>query len=257
MTPDFRGFFTLFLWLFIGEENMESIYERTEMLLGKEAITKLKAATVCVFGVGGVGSFAAEALARAGVGTIVLVDSEKISPSNVNRQIHATSKTVGQYKTEAMKQRINEINPDIKAIIFTEFYGEKTWKNLISEKYSYIVDAIDTVTSKIHLICKAKELNISIISAMGSGNKLDPTKFEVSDINKTSMCPLARVMRRELKARGIEHLKVVYSKEPPRKPLFEPENSTRRATPASVSFVPPVAGMIMAGEIIKDITDCR
>lgn len=232
---------------------MESIYERTEMLIGQDALKKLRASTVCVFGIGGVGSFTAEALARAGVGTLVLVDNETVSLSNINRQIHATTKTVGKYKTETMKFRINEINPDIKVKCFTQYYNSENWQDILSLDYSYIADAIDSVASKIHLICKAKELNIPIISAMGTGNKLDPTRLEVSKISRTSVCPLARVMRKELGARGITDLKVVYSKEPPRKPFFEPENSTRRATPASISFVPPVAGMIIAGEIVRDI----
>ena len=219
---------------------------RTELLIGKEGIEKLQNAKVVIYGVGGVGSFVAEGLARSGIGNMVLIDNDVVSISNLNRQIHANINTVGKNKVDVMKERILSINPEVEVDVSTEFFmpGSK----LLDNSLDYIVDAIDTVTGKIELVCKANELNIPIISAMGTGNKLDSTKFEVVDIYKTSVCPLAKVMRKELRARGIEKLKVVYSKEEPIKP-----NDGDYKTPASISFVPSVAGLIIAGEVIKDI----
>ena len=221
-------------------------FGREERLIGKENLEKLSKAKVAVFGIGGVGSFVVEGLARAGIGKFLLVDNDTIDITNINRQIHANINTVGKNKVDVMKERILSINPEAEVDVSTEFFmpGSK----LLDNSLGYIVDAIDTVTGKIELVCKANELNIPIISGMGTGNKLDPTKFEVADIYKTSVCPLAKVMRKELRARGIEKLKVVYSKEEPIKP-----NDGDYKTPASISFVPSVAGLIIAGEVIKDI----
>lgn len=226
-------------------------FERTELLIGSESLRKLKNAKVIVFGIGGVGSFVCEALARSGVGTIALVDNDTISKSNINRQLIALTSTVGLNKTDVMKERILEINPDCNITSLPCFYTKEKEVNI--EGFDYVVDAIDTVTSKLTLIEEASRLSIPIISCMGTGNKLDPTKFEITDISKTSVCPLARVMRKELKVRGIKHLKVLYSKEEPMSPINTITEGSRRSIPGSVSFVPPVAGMIIAGEIIKDI----
>ena len=228
---------------------MENQFSRTELVIGKEALETLKNAKVAVFGVGGVGSYVVEGLARAGIGSFIIVDNDEVSISNINRQLIATHKTVGRPKVEVVKERILDINPDAKVEIFKEFFMPDT-KDLFDETCSYVVDAIDTVTAKIDLIQRAKRLNVPIISCMGTGNKLDPTKFEITDINKTSVCPLAKVMRKELKQRGIKKLKVLYSKEEPIK--FETKERERRV-PGSVSFVPSVAGLIIAGEVIKDI----
>ena len=221
-------------------------FGREERLIGKENLEKLSKAKVAVFGIGGVGSFVVEGLARAGIGKFLLVDNDTIDITNINRQIHANITTVGKNKVDVMKERILNINPQAEVDISTEFFmpGSK----LLDNSLDYIVDAIDTVTGKIELVCRANELNIPIISAMGTGNKLNPTKFEVTDIYKTSVCPLAKVMRKELRSRGIQKLKVVYSKEEPIKP-----NDGDYKTPASISFVPSVAGLIIAGEVIKDI----
>ncbi len=223
------------------------MYSRTASLIGEEAMEKLKNSRVAVFGIGGVGGYTAEALARAGVGTIDLVDSDRVSESNINRQIIALKSTVGMLKTEVMKARIADINPDIMVNSHSVFYLPETADSFDFNKYDYIADAVDTVTAKIDIICRAKALGIPVISAMGAGNKLDPSDFTVSDIYKTSVCPLARVMRYELKKRGIDSLKVVYSQEVPKK-------CADRSAPASISFVPSVAGLIMAGEIIRDLT---
>lgn len=221
-------------------------FSREERLIGKENLEKLNKSKVAVFGIGGVGSFVVEGLARAGIGKFLLVDNDTVDITNINRQIHANITTIGKNKVDVMKERILNINPQAEVDISTEFFmpGSK----LVDNSLDYIVDAIDTVTGKIELVCRANELNIPIISGMGTGNKLDPTKFEVADIYKTSVCPLAKVMRKELRARGIEKLKVVYSKEEPIKP-----NDGDYKTPASISFVPSVAGLIIAGEVIKDI----
>ncbi len=226
-------------------------FERSRILLGDDALLKLKYAKVIVFGVGGVGSYVCEALARGGVGTITLVDNDTVSESNINRQLVALSSTIGRNKTDVMKERILEINPECNVTSIPCFYTKE--KEVSIEGFDYVVDAIDTVTSKLTLIEEANRLSIPIISCMGTGNKLDPTRFEIADISKTSVCPLARVMRRELKLRGIHHLKVLYSKEDPICPQSSVSEDGRRSVPGSVSFVPPVAGMIIAGEVIKDI----
>ena len=226
-------------------ENKESIYTRTEMMLGRGAVDKLKSSHVAVFGIGGVGGFLAEALARAGVGRLTLIDSDRVSVSNLNRQIIATVSTVGKYKTEAMKERIADINPECIVTTVTEFYSEDN--SLPLDGFDYVADCIDSVRSKLYLITEAKAKGVPMISSMGAGNKLDPTRFKVADISKTHTDPLAKVIRTELRKRGVSHLKVVFSDEPPINPSGE-------RTPGSVSFVPSVVGLIMAGEIIKDMT---
>lgn len=225
-------------------ENKDTIYTRTEMMLGKEAVDKLRASHVAVFGVGGVGGFCVEALARAGIGKITLIDADRVAVSNINRQIIATNATVGQYKTEAMKTRIADVNPECEVITYEEFYSEENPIPL--DGIDYVADCIDSVRSKLYLITEAKGKDIPIISSMGAGNKLDPTRFTVSDISKTHTDPLAKVIRTELRKKGINHLKVVFSDEMPINPSGE-------RTPGSISFVPSVVGLIMAGEIIKDI----
>lgn len=248
-------------------------FSRTELLIGQEGLEKLKESKVAVFGIGGVGSFAVEALARSGVGQLVLVDDDCVCLTNLNRQLHATRKTVGRPKVEVMKERILDINPRAQVEIHQRFYLPETSQDLIQDDYDYIIDAVDTVTAKIDLVVQAKKRGIPIISAMGAGNKLDPTKFEVADIYETSVCPLAKVMRKELRNRGIDSLKVVYSKERPLTPK-ETESSScnqscicpkgssrtctvRRQIPGSISFVPPVVGLIMAGEVIKDLLELK
>jgi len=239
------------------------------MLIGKEALDKLSGSKVAVFGIGGVGSFVVEGLARAGVGNLVLVDSDTVCPTNINRQIPATSKTIGRYKAEVMKERVIEINPNARVTVYNEFYLPGSSDKLIRDDYDYIVDAIDTVTAKINLVVQAKKRNIPIISSMGAGNKMDPTRFRVADIYETTVDPLAKVIRRELKIRGIDSLKVVYSTEPPIKPVVYEENGStagndcpedhtrnrpvKKRVPGSISFVPSVAGLIIAGEVIKDL----
>lgn len=230
---------------------MDNQFSRTELLINKEGIEKLKNAKVAIFGIGGVGSYVVEALTRAGVGNFILVDNDIVSISNINRQLIATHKTVGMAKVEVSKNRILEINPDANIEIYQEFFMPET-AGIIDNTVSYIVDCIDTVTAKIELIVRANKLNIPIISSMGTGNKLDPTRFEITDIYKTSVCPLAKVLRKELKSRNIPKLKVVYSKEEPIKTsTFDKE--TGKSIPGSISFVPSVAGLILAGEVIKDI----
>ena len=231
---------------------------RTEMLLGKEAIQKLKNSRVAVFGIGGVGGYALEALVRAGVGEIDIIDSDCVSTSNINRQILATTYTVGQRKVDVAEKRAKEINPDVKINKFPIFYLPTTADLFDFSNYDYIIDAIDTVSGKMELVKRANETDTPIICSMGTGNKLDPTAFEVADIYKTSVCPLAKVMRGLCKKEGIKHLKVVYSKEIPITPReiesAEQKGTAGRLSPASCSFVPPVAGFILAGEVIKDIT---
>ena len=222
---------------------------RTELLIGKDNINKLKDSTVAIFGCGGVGSYVAEGLVRSGVGNIVLIDSDMVDITNINRQLIADTTTIGMAKVEVAKKRLLNINPDLNINVFEEFYNSST-NDILVKNYDYIVDAIDTVTSKILIVETAKSKNIPIISSMGTGNKLDPTRFEVSDISKTSACPLAKVMRKELGIRGIKHLKVVYSKEIPNR--FNKDESLKR-TPASIAFVPSVAGLIIAGEVVKDL----
>lgn len=230
---------------------------RTEMLLGKEALEKLKSSRIAVFGIGGVGGYALEALVRAGVGEIDIIDSDDIATSNINRQILATTKTVGQKKVDVAERRAKEINPDVKINKFDIFYLPDTAHLFNFNNYDYVIDAIDTVSGKMELIKRANETGTPIICSMGTGNKLDPTAFEVADIYKTSVCPLAKVMRSLCKKEGIKHLKVVYSKELPLTPHelenTEKKGKTGRTSPASCSFVPPVVGFILAGEVIKDI----
>lgn len=248
-------------------------FSRAELLLGAEGLQKLAESKVAVFGIGGVGSFVVEGLLRCGVGKLVLVDDDCVCLTNLNRQIHATMKTVGKPKVEVMRDRILEINPKAEVTLFQKFYLPETAEEMISDDYDYIVDAIDTVTGKIDLVMKAQERNIPIISSMGTGNKLDPTRLEVTDVFSTTVDPLAKVMRKELRARGVTSLKVVYSREEPVKPVETEESScrmscvcpkgtTRKCTvrhhiPGSVSFVPPVAGLIIAGEVIKDLIKVR
>ena len=233
---------------------MSEIFKRTELLLGENAVEKLKKCRVAVFGVGGVGGYTTEALARSGIGKIDIIDNDTVSESNINRQIIALHSTVGKYKVDVMKERILDINPDAQVNAFRTFFMPETESEFDFTEYDYIVDAIDTVTGKIALAVKAQAAGTPIISSMGAGNKLDPTAFEVADIYKTSVCPLAKVMRRELKQRGIKKLKVVYSKEVPLSPAACEENEPhRRQTPGSTAFVPSVAGLIIAGEVIKDL----
>lgn len=235
---------------------MQNLFSRTELLLGKKAMEKLAASRVAVFGIGGVGGYTVEALVRSGIGAIDIIDNDIVCSSNINRQIYATTKTIGEYKVDVAAKRIAEINPDIVVRTHKTFYMPDTSGQFDFRNYDYIVDAIDTVTGKLELIVRANESGTPIISSMGAGNKLDPTAFEVADIYKTSVCPLAKVMRRELKQRGIKKLKVVYSKEPPLTPVESSESPTpgRRQTPGSTAFVPSVVGLIIAGEVIKDLT---
>lgn len=225
---------------------------RTSLIIGEEGIDKLRNSNVIVFGVGGVGSFAAEAIARAGVGNITIVDFDDVDITNINRQIPALHSTVGKYKVEVMKERILDINPNINIKAIKEIYNEETSDKILTENYDYVVDAIDMVSSKIHLIKTCKQKNLNIISSMGMGNKLDPTKIEVSDIHKTSICPLARVIRKELRDRKIKNLKVVYSKEEP-KELKKRIMNGKKVTPGSISFVPSVAGLTIASVVVNDL----
>lgn len=231
-------------------------FSRTRLLLGAAGLKKLKSARVAVFGVGGVGGYAVEALARSGVGTLDLIDSDRVCLTNLNRQLHATYRTLGVYKADAAAERIAEINPDAVVHAYKIFYTPETAGEFDFTRYDYVLDAIDTVTGKLELVCRAQAAGTPVISCMGAGNKLDPAAFEVADISKTSVCPLARVMRRELKRRGVRHLKVVYSREPPMEPeeAEEPAPEGRRQIPGSAAFVPAVAGLIMAGEVVRDLT---
>ena len=266
---------------------MEEPFSRTELLLGKENMEKLKKARVCIFGIGGVGGYVAEALARSGVGHLELVDSDVVSPSNLNRQIIATRDTLGRPKAEVMKERILSVNPEAEVITHRCFYLPETEGQFDFTRYDYVVDAIDTVAGKISLAVEAEAAGTPLISSMGAGNKLDPAAFRVADIYDTRVCPLARVMRKELKKRGVKRLKVVYSRELPvgtesviadgngeadagnaaavvsdtkaaaGTKIPEPETSLRRSIPGSVSFVPAVAGLIMAGEVVRDLTGVK
>lgn len=231
-------------------------FSRTELILGADAIQKLKDARVAVFGIGGVGGYIAEALARSGVGTLDLIDNDTVSITNINRQIYATHDSVGKYKTDIARERIIKINPCAKVNTYKTFYLPENSDKFDFSKYDYVADAIDTVTGKIEIVLNAKKAGVPVISSMGTGNKLNPTEFEVCDIYKTSVCPLAKVMRTELKRRGVKSLKVVYSKEKPMKPndTSEQDCNMRRSIPGSTAFVPAVAGFIMASEIVKDIT---
>ena len=234
---------------------MSERFSRTEALLGKEAMERLQKARVAVFGIGGVGGYVCEALARSGVGALDLIDSDVVSETNINRQIIATEKTIGRLKTDVMKERIGEINP--KAVVTTRacFFLPENADTFPFSEYDYVVDAVDTVAAKIALVVKAKAENVPIISSMGAGNKLDPTAFRVEELFKTKVCPLAKVMRRELKKRGIDSLKVVYSEEEPLAVNLEKtENENKRkAVPGSVAFIPSVVGLILASEVIKDL----
>ena len=228
-------------------------FSRTELLIGKENLQKLQNAKVAIFGIGGVGSYVVEGLVRAGIESFILVDNDDVDITNINRQIIATTKTLGKSKVEAAKERILEINPQAKVEIYKEFFMPES-DEILDKSVTYVVDAVDTITAKIEIILRADKLGIPVISSMGTGNKLDATRFEVADIYKTSVCPLAKVMRKELRNRGIKKLKVVYSKEEPIKAEKELEKSTlKKQVPGSVSFVPSVAGLIIAGEVIKDI----
>ncbi|MBR3992672.1 MAG: tRNA threonylcarbamoyladenosine dehydratase [Anaerotignum sp.] len=232
------------------------VFSRAELLLGKDKLEKLKNARVAVFGIGGVGSFAAEAIARGGVGHIALIDGDVVSMTNINRQLIALHSTVGREKTAVMAECIHDICPETEVAEYPVNYTAENRDLIDFASYDYIVDAIDMVTSKLLLIEEAKKAGTEVISCMGTGNKFDPTRFEVADISKTSVCPLAKVMRKELKDRGIKGVKVVYSKEIPIKPA-DSDETARRQTPGSLSFVPPVAGMILAGEVIKYIADIK
>lgn len=234
---------------------MINCFSRTELIFGEEAMKKLANSCVAVFGLGGVGGYAAEALARSGVGELHLIDNDTVSLTNINRQIYALQSTVGRYKADVAAERIRDINPDCKVTAHKLFYMPETAYSLDFNSFDYIVDAIDTVTGKICIVENAEKAGVPVISCMGAGNKTDPTAFEVTDVYRTSVCPLAKVMRRELKKRGIDSLKVVYSKEEPIPPAICADETTvgRRSVPASVAFVPSVAGLIAAGEAIKDL----
>ena len=232
---------------------MEDMFSRTRMLLGDEALDQLGRARVAVFGIGGVGGHAVEALARSGVGALDLVDSDRVALSNLNRQIIATRDTLGMLKVEAAKTRVLSINPDCAVEIWPVFFLPETADRFDFTQYDYVIDAIDTVAGKLRLIEAAKAAGVPVISSMGAGNKLDATAFRVADISETSVCPLARIMRRELKKRGIDHVKVVFSTEPALVPAPTEEPTARRSTPGSTAFVPAVAGLILAGEVIKDL----
>lgn len=232
---------------------MMNQFSRTELLLRSEGMEKLKNSRVAVFGIGGVGGHAAEALARSGVGSLDLIDSDVISVTNINRQIIATLDRVGQYKTDVMKERIALINPEAQITVHRKFFLPENSDDFDFTQYDYVIDAVDTVSAKIELVMKAQAAGTPMICSMGAGNKLDPTAFEVADLYATSVCPLARVMRTELRKRGVKKLKVVYSKEPPITPLPSGEECGKRTVPGSTAFVPSVAGLIIAGEVIKDL----
>jgi tRNA threonylcarbamoyladenosine dehydratase len=243
-------------------------YSRTELLIGIDGVDKLKNSKIAIFGIGGVGAYTAEALCRAGVGSLVLIDYDDICLTNLNRQIHATRKTVGKSKVDTMKERLLEINPNMNVIIFKELYNEESAERLLTPDINYVVDAIDMVSSKLDLITRSQQMNIPIISCMGAGNKFDPTKIEIVDIYKTSVCPLARVIRQELRKKGVKKLKVVYSKETPVTPIETEKNcknncicsnkdlakcTHRRQIPGSISFVPSAFGLALASAVVRDI----
>ena len=248
---------------------MQNPFSRTQLLLGKEAMDKLAGARVAIFGIGGVGSYTAEALVRSGVGAVDLIDDDRVCLSNLNRQLFATQSTIGRYKVDVAEERMAEINPDAVVRTYKTFYTKETADQFDFTQYDYVVDAIDTVSGKLTLVEQAQAAGTPIICSMGAGNKLDPTAFEVTDIYKTSVCPLAKVMRTELRKRKIKRLKVVYSKELPLTPVGDPAECSfplpgaerkgvqRRQTPGSTAFVPPVVGLIIAGEVIKDLTGVR
>ena len=227
-------------------------FSRTRLLIGKEALDKLQSARIAIFGIGGVGGYAAEALARSGVGTLDLIDNDIVSLSNINRQIYALESTIGRYQTDVAKERILDINPEAVINVYKTFYSSETAGEFDFRLYDYVVDAIDTVSSKIEIIMCAKKAEVPVISSMGAGNKMNPAMFEVDDISKTSVCPLAKVMRQELKKRKIKNVKVVYSKEPPIKSkVFDSES--KKSIPGSMAFVPSAVGLIIASEVVKDL----
>ncbi|MGN0316152.1 MAG: ThiF family adenylyltransferase [Fusicatenibacter sp.] len=246
-------------------------FSRTQLLIGKDAMDLLMESRVAVFGIGGVGGYACEALVRSGIGAFDLIDDDKVCLTNLNRQIIATRKTVGKYKADVMKERMLEINPNVEVTVHKCFFLPENAEQFPFEEYDYVIDAVDTVTAKIEIILQAQKKGIPVISCMGAGNKLDASAFRVADIYKTKMCPLAKVMRRELKRRGVKKLKVVYSEEKPRRPLEDLTISCRthcicppgakhkcterRDIPGSVAFVPSVAGLIIAGEVVRDLTE--
>lgn len=243
---------------------MKEQWSRTALLLGEEGVKRLWTKKVAVFGIGGVGSYAAEALARSGIGSLVLTDNDVVSESNINRQLLALHSTVGRLKTEVMRERIKDIDPEIRVTVNHCFFLPETADQFPFEEYDYVIDAVDTVAAKLAIILRGKEAKVPVISAMGAGNKLDGGRFRVADLSETRVCPLARVMRRELKKRGIEHLKVVYSEEEPKKaPVFAQEASSAalmetvkqnsRPAPGSLAFVPSAAGLLMAGEVVRDL----
>ncbi len=237
---------------------MEDQFSRTRMLLGDEGMERLMRARVAVFGIGGVGGYTAEALARSGVGALDLIDRDTVSISNLNRQIIALHSTVGRYKTEVMRERILDICPEVKVEVYNCFFLPENAGQFDFSRYSYVVDAVDTVTAKLEIISRAQAAGIPVISAMGAGNKLDPSLFRVTDIYRTEMCPLAKVMRRELKKRQVKKLKVVYSPEQPRTPVQSTaDDPGRRAAPGSAAFVPSVAGLMLAGEVIRDLVEVK
>lgn len=243
---------------------METQFSRTQLLLGEEALDKLKNARVAVFGVGGVGGYVCEALVRSGIGAFDLIDSDEVCLSNLNRQIIATRSSVGRYKVDVMKERMLDINPDVDVRVYKCFFLPENADEFPFAEYDYVIDAVDTVTAKIELVMKCQKENVPIISSMGAGNKIEASAFKVADIYKTKTCPLAKVMRHELKKRGVKKLKVVYSEEKPITPIAESTENTqaveasartqRRSTPGSLAFVPSVAGLIIAGEVVKDLT---
>lgn len=254
-----------------GVKKMLNQFSRTELLFGKENMEKFSKSRVAVFGIGGVGGYTVEALARSGIGTFDLIDDDKVCLTNINRQIIATRSTVGKYKVDVAKERILDINPDAVVNTYKTFYLPDTADRFDFSNYDYVVDAIDTVTGKLEIVMQAKRLNVPVISSMGAGNKLNPAAFEVADIYETSVCPLAKTMRHELKKRGIDSLKVVYSREKPLKPIenrsacsdensislsdTEGKHTQRRSVPGSTAFVPSVVGLIIAGEVLKDLSD--
>lgn len=236
---------------------MNEQFSRSELIFGEEAMERLAKSRVAVFGVGGVGGYVVEALARSGIGALDIIDNDTVALTNLNRQIIALHSTIGEYKVDVAARRVLDINPDIKIKAYRTFFTPETADEFDFSEYDYVVDAIDTVTGKIELVMKSQEANVPIICSMGAGNKLDPTAFEVADIYKTSVCPLARVMRNELKKRGVKRLKCVYSKEIPITPRPTDEISGKRQTPGSCAFVPSVVGLIIAGEVVKQLAICN
>lgn len=239
--------------------DMQKAFERSERLLGAEAMEQLSNKTVAVFGIGGVGGYVVEALARTGIGTLHLIDKDTVSESNLNRQIVALRSTIGKDKTEVMKERVLDINPEANVVVHNCFFLPENAGDFDFSSYDYVVDAVDTVTAKLEIVQQAERVGVPVISCMGAGNKMEPTAFEVADIYETTVCPLAKVMRRELKKRGIQKLKVVYSREKPITPFFSEKSGEEtsgggRPAPGSVAFVPSVAGLILAGEVIKDLS---